>query len=52
MGRIIDQHLLSGDEEIEINLRPQTLDEYVGQEEVKEMMIYYTSHMLFSFHFY
>ena len=38
MGRIIDQHLLSGDEEIEINLRPQTLDEYVGQEEVKEMM--------------
>ena len=38
MGRIIDQYLLSGDEEIEINLRPQTLDEYVGQEEVKEMM--------------
>ena len=38
MGRIIDQHLLSGDEEIEINLRPQSLNEYVGQEKVKEMM--------------
>lgn len=38
MGRIIDQHLLLGDEEIEINLRPQSLNEYVGQEKVKEMM--------------
>lgn len=38
MGRIIDQHLLSGDEELEINLRPQSLNEYVGQEKVKEMM--------------
>lgn len=38
MGRIIDQHLLPGDEEIEINLRPQSLNEYVGQEKVKEMM--------------
>lgn len=38
MGRIIDQHLISGDEELEVNLRPQSLNEYVGQEKVKEMM--------------
>ena len=37
MDNIMDKKMIDGDE-IESSLRPQTLKEYVGQEELKEMM--------------
>ena len=46
---IMDQKMIDGDE-FESTLRPQTLNEYVGQEEIKEMMkvfIYTASAPLF-----
>lgn len=43
MDKIVDQKAIEGDE-IESTLRPQLLDEYVGQEEIKEMLkIYITT---------
>lgn len=37
MDNLMDQKMIDGDE-VESSLRPQTLDEYVGQNELKEMM--------------
>lgn len=40
MDKIVDQKMISGDE-IESTLRPQRLKEYVGQQEIKEMLDVY-----------
>ena len=40
MEKIIDQRMIQGDEE-EATLRPKRLNEYVGQEEIKEMLNVY-----------
>lgn len=43
LEKLVDQRLIDGDE-IEVSLRPKSLVEYVGQEEIKEMMnIYITT---------
>ena len=43
MGRrIITTENLEEDQKIENHLRPQTLDDYVGQEKAKEMLKIYT----------
>ena len=44
MGRrIITTENLEEDQKIENHLRPQTLDDYVGQEKAKEMLKIYIS---------
>ena len=40
MEKVVDQKMIDGDE-IEVTLRPQLLNEYVGQEEIKEMLRVY-----------
>lgn len=39
--RIVDPNIHNGDEEKDLSLRPQTLDDYVGQKEAKEMLSVY-----------
>ena len=39
--RLVDAALSNDDGEVEVNLRPKSLDEYIGQEKVKEMLKVY-----------
>ena len=41
-GRIISGTLQDGDRDLELSLRPRTLDEYIGQEQVKENLRIFT----------
>ena len=40
-SRILSTEASTADSEVEINLRPQTFDDYIGQEKVKEMLKVY-----------
>ena len=37
-SRILSTEASGADSDVEINLRPQTFDDYIGQEKVKEML--------------
>lgn len=39
--RLVDASQLNDDSEVEVSLRPKSLDEYIGQEKVKEMLKVY-----------
>ena len=39
-GRMVDVSSPAADSDIEVGLRPQTLEEYVGQEKVKEKLVF------------
>ena len=41
MGRLINTGITKEDTVLETNLRPQRLDEYIGQERIREMMKVY-----------